>query len=88
MLQAITTTYIGATNYKGSRVKAKSQAGNVMVSWDHSLDINENHTAAAKALAEKYDWKGEWVGGASPDGRGFVFVRSCAGLIGGFKVEG
>lgn len=56
MLQAITTKYHGPTNTKGSRFSATCRAGRVVVSYDYSLDANDNHIAAANALREKLGW--------------------------------
>lgn len=72
--QGISTRYLGATNYRGSRVVAKAQAGRVIVSWDDAIGTDENHDAAAFALAAKFGWKGPLVGGGSPDGKGNVYV--------------
>ena len=33
-----------------------------------------NGLAAAKALAEKMEWHGLWIGGGKADGRGYTFV--------------
>ncbi len=74
MYQAITTKYIGPTNVKGSRVKATAAAGSVTLHWDDSLNPDNNHTAAALALANKFGWSGRWHGGGNPDGRGNVYV--------------
>ncbi len=67
MHQAITTKYLGPTDYRGARVKAQAQAGAVTVNWDHALNPEANHRAAAMALASKYGWTGQWVVGALPD---------------------
>jgi hypothetical protein len=76
-MQAIQTKYIGPSNVKGSRVKAKAQAGSITLHWDDSLNSDANHTAAALALAKKLGWTyGTWHGGGMPDGSGCVFV--CA----------
>jgi hypothetical protein len=72
--QAIVTKFIGPSNVKGSRVKAKAAAGSLTLHWDHSLNGDDNHTKAAKALAEKLAWGGVWFGGGMPDGSGNVFV--------------
>ncbi len=72
--QAITTKYIGATNHRGSRVKATAYAGSVTVSWNDALGVEENHMKAAEALATKWGWFGKWVGGSLPDDRGYCFV--------------
>jgi hypothetical protein len=78
--QAIITKYLGPTNYHCSRVKAKCQAGSVIVSWDSNLDINENYTAAATLLAQRLGWlmiegkKFNLVGGAMPDNSGNCYI--------------
>lgn len=80
-MQAIITKFIGPTNYRGSRIKAKCQAGSITVSYEHGLGTDDNHDAAAKALAEKLGWTGDGygklVGGGLPDGTGncYVFVK-------------
>jgi len=72
--QAITTKYIGPSNTRAGRIKAKAWAGSVTVEWDHALNSDANHAAAAEALANKYKWKGTWYGGGMPDQTGNVFV--------------
>ncbi len=75
MYATITTKFLGQTNFRGSRVKASCKAGSIIVGWDHALDTDRNHIAAAKALAEKLGWNGEWIGGdLNPNS--CVFVRS------------
>lgn len=69
MRQAIETRYHGPTNYRGTRVSARASAGRIFLAWDHSTGIEENHARAARALAEKYGWRGEWVGGCTHDER-------------------
>jgi hypothetical protein len=73
-MQAITTKYIGPTNFKGSRVKAACQAKSITLSWDDSLNASDNHTLAARTLAEQMGWDGQWYGGGCPDGRHDCFV--------------
>jgi hypothetical protein len=76
MRQSISTRYISPTNTRGSRVKARSSSGlSITLSWDDTLDSPANHTSAARALAAKLSWCGTWVGGASPDDRGYVYVN-------------
>ncbi len=54
MRQAIVTKFLGPTNCRGSRVKATSASGHTLtVSWDHALDSDANHIAAAKALGQE-----------------------------------
>lgn len=72
--QAITTKYIGPSNVRGSRVKATASAGSVTLSWDDALNIDDNHARAARALADKFGWRGIWHAGGLPKGNGNVFV--------------
>jgi hypothetical protein len=72
--QAIHTKYYGPTNYRGSRIRATAEVGSVTVAYNHAMDVYNNHRAAALALAEKYRWVADWVGGALP-GPGYAFVR-------------
>ena len=79
MFQAIVTKYHGPTNVRGSRISARADAGRVIVSYDHALDISGNHKAAAQALADKLGWteaKGypALAGGALPGNAGYCFV--------------
>ncbi len=70
--QAIVTRFAGATDHHGARVIARSQAGRLVVSWDHSLD------AAARAYAYSKGWLvnglDALVGGGAPDDTGYYFV--------------
>ena len=80
MYQAIETKFLGPTNFRGARVKATAQAASVMVSWDHALNVDENHAAAARALAEKMGWEGAWIAGGGAQGKGNVYVRLPSGM--------
>jgi hypothetical protein len=75
MYQAITTKYLGPTEVRGSRVKATAEAGSVILTWDDSKNTDQNHQAAARALAVKFGWDGIWHGGALPGNGGYVFVQ-------------
>lgn len=72
--QAITTKYLGPTNYNGSRIKAKCYGGSITIPLDYSLDTDQAHAKAAKALAEKMGWGGHWFEGGTADGTGNVYV--------------
>lgn len=74
MYQAIQTKFYGPTNFRGARVKATADAGSVTVSWDYALGIYENHKAAAVALANKYGWNTNMLGGSLP-GKGYAFIQ-------------
>lgn len=84
-MQAITTKYLGATNHRSSRVVARAQACNITLPWDHALNAEQNHRAAAMALAAKLGWRGTWHGGGLPDSKGYAFV--CAAEGSGFDVQ-
>lgn len=82
MRQAIVTKYLGPTNHRGSRILVKAQAGRMTVPWDHALDSDDNHTAAAYQYAKAKGWIGQeahaqrWAlaGGGLPDGTGNCYV--------------
>jgi len=81
ILQGIATKYIGPSNTKGSRIKATAAAGSVTIGYDHRLNPEENHMAAAHALATNLGWienlsaRGfELAQGGSPEGNGYIFV--------------
>ena len=67
-MQAITTKFLPPTNVRGSRVKATAQAGSVILNWDHALNPDGNHRAAAEAFARKFGWHGEWIAGGLYNG--------------------
>jgi hypothetical protein len=76
MTASIYTKYIGPTNFRGSRIKATASngAGSLTVSYDHALNVDGNHAAAARALAKKLGWHGRVSSGGAPGGRGNVYV--------------
>ena len=73
MRQAITTKYFGPSNVRGSRVKATADAGSITLHWDNALNTEQNHALAARKLAAKLGWVGQWIGGSLP-GSGYAFV--------------
>ena len=78
MRQAIVTRYLGPTNHRSARIKAKAAAGSVTVNWDHAMDPADNHFHAACALLDKMGWNMDGrmflaVGGM-PDDTGNVYV--------------
>jgi hypothetical protein len=81
MRQSIQTRYIGPTNTRGSRVSATSASGHrIILEWDDALNTDDNHKAAAAALAHKLDWTGRWHAGATSNG--CVFVLADGDMIG------
>ncbi len=67
MRQAIITTLT-----RSHRVKATADAGSIIVEWNSALSTEENHIAAARKLAEKWEWRGVWYAGGVDNN--FVFV--------------
>ena len=57
-MRCIHTKYISRTETKGPRIVARSPATRIIVSWDHGLNPEGNHIAAAKELAAKLEWEG------------------------------
>lgn len=72
--QAIVTKFIPPGEVRCARVKARVDAGSVTIPWDHSQGIQENHSRAAMALVERYNWGGAWAGGCVFN-QGYVFVQ-------------
>ena len=88
-MQAIKTKYLGATNYRGARIKATCEADKITIPWSYDLGTEANHDSARKALQLKLAKDGEkrlgynflsdpWlrpmVGGALPNKGGYAFV--------------
>ena len=79
-MQTIITKYLGPTNHRGSRIKARQSASyagtpqSITIAWDYGLNVEQNHKAAATAFAEKMGWHGNWAGG-SGGGESYVFVN-------------
>lgn len=75
-MQAITTKYLGATDTRGSRIKATSESGEsitIPYPYDAKQGV-EAHSLAAIALCRKLGWRGELIGGAIKDAYVFVFA--------------
>ena len=73
--QAIETKYIKATNVTGSRIKATALGGSVTIGYDHALNSDGAHKAAADALIAKLGWTGTFAQGGNAKGNGYVFVN-------------
>lgn len=76
--QAIMTKFLGPTNYRGSRVKAWCDAGQITLNWDHEIGVDENHYKAAMTLVYKLKWTeyNDWHLGALPRNYGYVLTAS------------
>jgi len=81
MSQAIVTKYIGATNTRGSRIKATAERGTLSIPYPHEINSGEVHAYAAQKLCEmfaaadlaqygipitKNPWSRSFVSGAMP----------------------
>ena len=88
-MQAIITKFHGPTNVRGSRVSDTAEAGRVMLGWDHALNADDNHKAAAKALADKFKWDGDYVGGHLPQSNSahMCFVRQARDISPTFNIK-
>ena len=75
-MQTIITKFLSPTNHRGERIKAKMSYGRdtVTIGYDYALNNEQNHLAAAKALAEKVGWSGHYAGG-SCGADSWVFVN-------------
>ncbi len=88
-MQAIKTKYLGATNFRGARIKATCEADQITIPWSYDIGTEANHDSARKALQLKLAKDGEkrlgynflsdpWlrpmVGGALPNNEGYAFV--------------
>tara|TARA_R110000868_G_scaffold19036_1_gene82358 strand:- start:156 stop:431 length:276 start_codon:yes stop_codon:yes gene_type:complete len=82
-MQAITTKYLPATNFRGSRVKARAgtHRATVTIPYHDSGDFEQYgkldaHAVAARLLARKFGWDGTLVEGEVEAGhRVFVLLR-------------
>ena len=74
---AIHTKYIGATNTRGSRIKAYTSSGfTVTIPYPYADSYEVAHFQAVKELVRKHklDWNlSEMRYGDSADGKGYVF---------------
>ena len=86
-MQAITTKVLPATNTQPTRVKATAQAGSITLIWNNYVGHDANHIAAARALAAKLGWAGQWLGGYDHAGNG-VFVCAIESCAMAFRVDG
>jgi hypothetical protein len=70
--------YLPVTNCRGSRISVSRADGGrdpmrLVVSWDHSLNIDENYAQAFREYVARQNWGGSWVIGSTTDG----YVAVC-----------
>ena len=68
MKQAIIIKILGATNTKGTRIKASVKSSSVTVSFDYSAGHEQRIRKAVDALFNKLEWSGEYIIGHLPSG--------------------
>jgi hypothetical protein len=75
-MKTIITKYLGATNHRGSRIKATTSSGiSKTVSYDDELNAIPNHKRAVHKLNEQLNWSGEMVQGSPNDtGDSYIWV--------------
>lgn len=83
--QGIETRYLGPTDTKGGRIKARAWAGSTTIAYDHALSIEGNHRAAAMALVAKLGWLDSapaeaWATGGNARGDGYIHVNTHRNL--------
>lgn len=73
-MQTIETFYIGPTNTKPGRIRAKaSGGGSVTISYPHdATTTGAAHALAADKLRQKYGWDRMYLAGSTQ--RGYVFA--------------
>lgn len=72
-MRVIKTVYKGPTNSRGSRIIANDGNGNrVIVPYNHELNIDGNHLAAAYALCKRLGWSCDVVAGWYKNDRYFI----------------
>ena len=67
-LQAIQTRYLSPGNVRGARIVAQAAAGRKVYSWQHELNVEQNHIAAAEQFALSKNWTNDRAHGQLADG--------------------
>lgn len=83
-MQTITTTFLGPTDKRGRRYKAKASGGmSLTLEANDRLGLEGNHERAARALINKLGWfndpkrgdtYGDWYSGGLNNAGDMVFV--------------
>lgn len=67
--QAITTRFIGATNTRGTHIRAHCKGGSIRMPYEHGWDLDRNHREAAQLLIAKLKWRRDgWAQGTLSSG--------------------
>lgn len=87
IFQTIQTKWISPTNFKGTRIKARTASGVTIVrGYDYGLNIGDNHAKVARELQEKMKWDdgyfGDLIGGQNADGSYTWILTGRVGSLG------
>ncbi len=82
--QAIVTKFIPATNYRGSRIKASCDRGNITISYPDELSGADCHIAAADALCAKFVAEDVKKYGSDAANSSWAKPRICGGTKTGY----
>jgi len=80
----IITRYLGPTNCRGSRVVATHKRDNgqtwrKVLGWDHALNSEENHQAAAEALLAAWPYETSLrISGRGHDANAYYWMATTA----------
>lgn len=82
-MQTIETTYHGATNTRGARIRAKASGGHALtISYPHdATNDTDPHIKAALALCAELNWRGRLVFGHTRRGMVAVFIDDQAPTV-------
>ena len=77
----IVCKYHGPTDHRGARISVNRQdrhpdggrPDRIWLSWDYSVGIHENMTAAVQAYIDRMGWSGVWSVGLTADGAVAVY---------------
>lgn len=76
-MQAIETKYLGATDTRGSRIKAFCERGSITVPYPHGLSGDQVHVFAAAQLVAKFLAEDEKQYGTQPEKNPWNRPRIC-----------
>lgn len=74
MRDAITTTYVPATDTEGAMIRATSGEAQIVIPFRGNLSHVANHKNAAVGLCQNRGWRGQIVGGATTSDASYVWV--------------
>lgn len=75
---SLVARFLPVTNHRGSRIVVSRADGGrdpmrLIVSWDHSLNLDENYAQAFRQYLARQNWGGSWVIGSTSNG----YVAVC-----------